>query len=63
MASEEMRDASDFPAYTPRWVYVFIRRLSQLERGKAHDIVLILPDDGGEPSWVVKGGNKVENGR
>ena len=60
---EAMRSEQDIPQYWPRWVVKFSLRLAQLERGKAHDIVLILPDDGGEPTWIVRGGSKVENSR
>jgi hypothetical protein len=60
---EAMRSEADYPQYTPRWVHKFILRLAQLEHGKAHDIVLILPDDGGEPTWIVRGGSKVENSK
>jgi hypothetical protein len=60
---EPMRSVADFPAYTPRWVHKFVLRLAQLEHGQAHDIVLIMPDDGSEPTWVVRGSAKMENSR
>jgi hypothetical protein len=58
-----MRSVADFPTYTPKWVHKFVLRLAQLEHGKAHDIVLIMPDDGSEPTWVVRGSAKMENSR
>jgi hypothetical protein len=57
---EPMRSVADFPTYTPAWVLSFIRRLAKLERGRAHEITLILPENGADPYWVIKGSAKVE---
>jgi hypothetical protein len=62
-SGEPMRSIADFPMYTPKWASDLLKRISKLEQGKMHDIVLIMPDDGSEPTWVVRGSAKLENSR
>lgn len=47
----------------PKWARRLIYRLAQLERGKAYDVTVVMPSGEGDPVWVVRGVNPVENAK
>ena len=47
---------------TPRWFVKFALRVAQLERGRAYNVVLVLPPVG-DPVWAVTDTGKLENQR
>jgi hypothetical protein len=58
-----LRTEQDCIQAWPAWFIALARRIAALERGKAYDVLLILPDDEGAPSWAVQARGKVESGR
>lgn len=48
---------------TPRWFVRFALRVAQLERGRAYNVLIVVPHGGGEPVWTVLGDGKLENQR
>ena len=60
---EPQRTEQDCIHEWPHWFIQLARRIAALERGKAYDVLLILPDDGCPPSWAVQARGKVETGR
>ncbi len=62
-ALESLRNEQDMVQAWPHWMRKLAKRVAQLERGRVHDIVLIMPDDDSEPQWVVQERGRVENGR
>ena len=62
MATEPatIRTMADVERNLPRWVAMFALRLSRLEQGRAHEIILIMPKQG-DPMWSVRELAKLEN--
>lgn len=60
---EPLRTEQDIAQCAPVWAWKFVRRLATLERGRAYDVTVIVPDDEAEPVWIVRAGGKLENGR
>jgi len=51
------------PAGIPaRWMN-FLQRIARLEGGRTYNLVLIVPADGGDPSWSLLAEGKLENGQ
>jgi hypothetical protein len=60
---EALRTEADTVQAWPRWFVKLALRLAQLERGKAYELILIMPEGGGDPQWFVKVGSKLDGGK
>lgn len=56
-----LRTMTDVERALPRWFVRLALRISQLEPGKAYNLIVIVPDNGSEPLWAVQNASKLEN--
>lgn len=61
--AEPLRTEQDISQYWPAWFVKLALKVAQFERGHAYDVLVIVPDDGREPTWAVQPRGKVENAR
>ncbi len=61
MSDPALRTMTDVERALPRWFVRLALRISQLEPGKAYNLIVIVPDNGSEPLWAVQNASKLEN--